>query len=101
MAQSAAQVDSLLVQLQQVGREADLVLSSLDALTVTADQRKRFNDLKELSANCIAALSDIGAKRIAILSLFMHCNKLSVIRSPRWRAAEAEAALRGRAPLRS
>src|SRR6478672_5683244 len=71
MAQSAAQVDSLLVQLQQVGREADLVLSSLDALTVTADQRKRFNDLKELSANYIAALSDIGSKRAAILSLFM------------------------------
>jgi methyl-accepting chemotaxis protein len=70
MAQSAAQVDSLLVQLQQVGREADLVLSSLDALTVTADQRKRFNDLKELSTNYIAALSDIGSKRAAILSLF-------------------------------
>src|SRR3954451_6260808 len=71
MAQSAAQVDSLLVQLQQVGREADLVLSSLDALTVTADQRKRFNDLKELSASYVAALSDIGSKRAAILSLFM------------------------------
>jgi len=52
MAQSAtAGRRCLLVQLQQVGREADLVLSSLDALTVTADQRKRFNDLKELSTN--------------------------------------------------
>jgi methyl-accepting chemotaxis protein len=38
---------------------------------VTADQRKRFNDIKELSANYIAALSDIGAKRAAILSQFM------------------------------
>src|SRR4051812_6150121 len=71
MAQSATQVDSLLVELQQVGREADLVLSSLDALTVTADQRKRFNDLKELSASYVAALSDIGSKRAAILSSFM------------------------------
>ena len=70
MAQSAAQVDSLLVQLQQVGREADLVLSSLDALTVTADQRQRFNDIKEFSTTYIAALSDIGSKRAAILSLF-------------------------------
>ena len=70
MAQSAAQVDSLLVQLQQVGREADLLLSSLDALTVTADQRQRFNDIKEFSTTYIAALSDIGSKRAAILSLF-------------------------------
>src|SRR6267154_5743714 len=46
MAQSAKQVDSLLIELQQVGRETDLVLSSLDALTVAPDQRKRFNDLK-------------------------------------------------------
>src|SRR5258707_4391761 len=69
MAQSAAQVDSLLVQLQQVSREADLALSSLDALTATADQRKRFNDIKELSTNYIAALSDIGAKLAAILAL--------------------------------
>src|SRR3954468_7242376 len=71
MAQSTTQVDSLLVELQQVGREADLVLSSLDALTVTAGQRKRFDDLKALSTVYIAALSDIGAKRAAILSLFM------------------------------
>ncbi len=70
MAQSAAQVDSLLVQLQQVGREADLLLSSLDAMTVTADQRQRFNDIKEFSTSYIAALSDIGSKRAAILSLF-------------------------------
>ena len=71
MAQSAAQVESLLVQLQQVDREADLALSSLDALTVTDDQRKRFNELKGLSTNYIAALSYIGAKRASILSLFM------------------------------
>src|SRR5258708_3340304 len=71
MAQSTTQVDSLLVELQQVGREADLLLSSLDALTVTADQRQRFNDIKEFSTIYIAALSDIGAKRAAILSLFM------------------------------
>jgi len=71
MAQSAAQVDSLLIELQQVGREADLALSSLDALTVTADQRKRFDELKRLSTNYIAALSDIGTKRGAILALFM------------------------------
>ena len=71
MAQSAAQVDSLLVQLQLVGRDADLALSSLDALTSMADQRTRFHDLKELSTNYIAALSDIGAKRAAILALFM------------------------------
>ena len=71
MAQSAAQVESLLVQLQQVDREADLALSSLDALMVTDDQRKRFNELKGLSTNYIAALSYIGAKRASILSLFM------------------------------
>ena len=71
MAQSAAQVDSLLLQLQQVGNEADLALSSLEGLTVTADQRKRFNDIKELLKSYIAALSDIGAKRTAILAQFM------------------------------
>ncbi len=71
MAQSATQVESLLLQLKQVGNETDLALSSLEALTVTADQRKRFNDIKELSKGYIAALSDIGAKRAAILALFM------------------------------
>src|SRR6185503_3579987 len=70
MAQSAKQVEKLLVQLQEVGREADAGFSALDTLTVAADQRERFNGIKALSAKYIVALSDIGAKRAAILSLF-------------------------------
>ena len=70
MAQSAKQVEKLLVQLQEVGREADAGFSALAILTVTADQRERFNDIKALSTKYIVALSDIGTKRAAILSLF-------------------------------
>ena len=70
MAQSAAQVQKLSGQLQQVGREADATFATLNSLTVTADQRERFNDIQELSAKYIAALNDIGSKRAAILSFF-------------------------------
>jgi hypothetical protein len=70
MAQSAAQFQKLSGQLQQVGREADATFATLTSLTVTADQRERFNDIQELSAKYIAALNDIGSKRAAILSFF-------------------------------
>ena len=53
MAQSAAQVQKLSGQLQQVGREADATFARLTSLTVTADQRERFNDIQELSAKYI------------------------------------------------
>ena len=70
MAQSAAQVQAHLAQLQQITTEASANFSMLETLTATADQRDRFNKIKDMSATYIASLTEIGKKQSAILALF-------------------------------
>ena len=70
MAQSATQVQAHLAQLQQITAEAGANFSMLETLTATADQRDRFNKIKDMSATYIASLTEIGEKQSAILALF-------------------------------
>ena len=70
MAQSSAQVEAVVVQLQQIKVEAEANFATLASLTKTRDQRTRFDNIKTLSAEYTDSIGDIGARQIEILSSF-------------------------------
>src|SRR5262249_45763505 len=76
MAQSPAQVEMLLAELQQITGEADGRFSSLESLRVSADDRDRFNEVKRLATHYVDALGEVGAKQSQILSLFESLDKV-------------------------
>jgi methyl-accepting chemotaxis protein len=70
MARTAAEVEKLLGELQQIGADGRARLSTLEAQSTDLAHRDRFKAIKELLQQYVAALADCGAKQIEILGMF-------------------------------
>jgi methyl-accepting chemotaxis protein len=70
MAQTTDQIDAQMIELQKVADQARDKTSALEALAVSADTRRNFNSISELTLAYVGALREIGAKQTEILSLF-------------------------------
>jgi methyl-accepting chemotaxis protein len=69
-ARTTDQVDAQLRQLQEVADQVRDKLAVLEALAASAEARRNFSSVGELTLAYIGALREIGAKQTEILSLF-------------------------------
>src|SRR5262245_36903992 len=70
MARAPSEVDKLTGELQRIAAAGSSRLASLEAQSIDPVDRDRFKTIKDLFAQYVSALGDIGAKQTEILSLF-------------------------------
>src|SRR5262249_12157835 len=77
-AQAADQVDAQLQQLDQVTVQARDRIAALEAIEASADTRKKFERISELTLSYVTALRQIGTKQNEILALFKKLDEAEV-----------------------
>jgi methyl-accepting chemotaxis protein len=78
-AQTTDQTQAHLAELEQIAEQARTKMSALETLAASAETRKRFNSVSELTLSYIDAVRKIGVKQNEILSLFKKLDESEAI----------------------